>query len=315
MSKYKYAYMDHWTTDSPRGMTMPSISVEYMDRYIKQLAGIGFRGLDTFGFRLPTYAGLFGSLKNFEQFLQARGIEKITSIFHALVNVTKDKATHIPETHDAIFRECEFMVSQTDELQAVDNFVVMPSATHFEVEPVTDEKIKAMADLWNRVGRMTRQHRGMKTSCHLEFWGAIRTEEQIEKFFEWTDPEYVYFFLDGAQHQIAGVDPVQLYLKYHSRCSGIHLKDTHNIDTQGDYRKMPDPEIMAPTTKRWFWEVGTPGGLVNYPLLMKAIKEYGYDGWITVEHDKADFGGSNFAESTCVAMWTIQNVLDKILED
>ena len=62
--------------------------------------------------------------------------------------------------------------------------------------------IKVVADLWNRVGQLTLEH-GMKTTCHFEFWGAIRTREQLDTFFRYTDPELVYFFCDTAQHTIA----------------------------------------------------------------------------------------------------------------
>jgi len=306
--------MDHWLTGSPRGLTAPYISVDYMDRYIKQLAGLGFKGFDTFAFRLPIFIKLFGSVRKFEEFLQDRGMEKITGIFHAAPNATKDDAPHIRETHDKILDKLErYICTATDGTKGVESLIVMPSNTYYDVEPVTDEKIKIMAELWNRVGRMTKKY-GVKTTCHLEFWCAIRDEETIEKFFNWTDPEYVYYFCDGAQHKIAGVDPVKLYIKYHDRCNGIHLKDTHDVDTKGEYRMPPDPELMAPSVKRWFWEVGTPEGLVDYPLLMKALKEYNYSGWISVEHDKAEIGGGNYAESTCISMWYIKNVLAKILE-
>ena len=35
----------------------------------------------------------------------------------------------------------------------------------------------------------------------------------------------------------------------------------------------------------------------------------GYDGWLTVEHDKAELGGGSYAEATAVARWYIDNVL------
>ena len=35
----------------------------------------------------------------------------------------------------------------------------------------------------------------------------------------------------------------------------------------------------------------------------------GYDGWLTVEHDKAELGGGSYAEATAVAKWYIDNVL------
>jgi hypothetical protein len=53
-----------------------------------------------------------------------------------------------------------------------------------------------------------------------------------------------------------------------------------------------------------FYEMGTDGGLVDFPALMREIVRSGYDGWLTVEHDKAELGGGSYAEATAVAKWT-----------
>ena len=310
MPNIKWSYMDHWLMDSPRGLVEPNLGRTYMERYIKQLAALGFQGFDTFGFRLNHYGNMFGSTKRFQQFLQDYGIEKIVSIFHDYAYSTKSRAPHIRSTHDAIFDDCVQRIRACEGL-GVENFIVMPTSTYWQVEPVTDDKIKIVADLWNRVGKMTIEH-GIKTTCHHEFWCAIRSDEEIDKFYRWTDPAYVFYFCDTAQHKIAGNDPVRLYLKYRDRCSGFHFKDTHDVDIKGEYRLPPDAEMLAPSVERWFWEMGTSGGLVDFPLLMKAIKESSYRGWLTVEHDKASIGGGNYAESTCMAKWYVDNVLSKI---
>ncbi len=93
---------------------------------------------------------------------------------------------------------------------------------------------------------------------------------------------------------------------------GFHLKDTHHVDRTGDYRRRPDAEIMAPTTPRWFWEMGTADGLVDFPALFTAMKDLRFTGWVGVEHDKADLGGSNYPESTAISMWYARNVLGRI---
>jgi len=66
---------------------------------------------------------------------------------------------------------------------------------------------------------------------------------------------------------------------------------------------------MAPQVDRWFRKMGTDGGLVDFPALMREIVASGYDGWLTVEHDKAEPGGGSYAEATCVAKWYIDDVL------
>ena len=96
-----------------------------------------------------------------------------------------------------------------------------------------------------------------------------------------------------------------------SRVSGFHFKDTREVDTTQAYMNRPDAELMAPQTPRWFYEMGTEGGLVDFPRLMRALKEHEFAGWITVEHDKANIGG-DYAESTALSMWYAKRVLSEI---
>ena len=265
----KWSYMDHWVTETPQGPQPPSFNRAYMDRYIKQLSALGFTGFDTFFFYLPFYAGMYGGVPGFERFLQDNGFDKITGIFSAYPSATKYTAPHVRETHDRIVADCTNTLRMCEGLTGVENFIVMPTSTYYQTEPVTDDTIKVVADLWNRVGKLTLEQ-GMKTTCHFEFWGAIRTREQLDTFFRYTDPEYVHFFCDTAQHTIAGVDPIQLFRDYKDRCTGFHFKDTKNVDEHEAYRTPPDPELMAPQVTRWFYEMGE-GGLVDFPALMKEI--------------------------------------------
>jgi hypothetical protein len=84
---------------------------------------------------------------------------------------------------------------------------------------VTDEQIKVTADLWNRVGALS-HGRGIKTSCHFEFWGGI-ARASSSTVLRYTDPEVVYMIIDTAQHVIAGVDPVQLYRDHRNVAAGF----------------------------------------------------------------------------------------------
>jgi inosose dehydratase len=305
----RWAYMDHWRIDSPQGYVSQYSTVKRLDGFLKQIAALGFEAIETFDFHLGALTDLFGSLANARAFMQERGIDKVLSLFHAIMYNDRQSQPHVPATHDHIVSYAEHVVKSAAGL-GVENLIVMPAGQYHDVEPVTDERIRACADVWSRVGKMTLEY-GVKTCCHHEFYCGIHSAEQIRKFYEWSDPRYLYWYCDTAQHVIAGVDPVDLYLKLHDRCGGFHLKDTHHVDLVEDYRQRPESEVTASTTRRWFWEMGTEDGLVDFPALFAAMKEYRYRGWVSVEHDKADFGG-NYPESTAIAAWYIQNVLKKI---
>lgn len=301
----KWTYMDHWTMQSGRGLVTPQLGPAYLDRFYKQIAVLGFQGIDLFEFRAYALLQHFGSMKKAQRFAQDRGIERFVNVF----TVDAGELPHLPETHDLAVRQFEGKLKLFEDID-IDLFIVMPGARYWMVEPVTDDKIKIMAECWNRVGRMLAEH-GVKLACHHEFYCCLHTKEEIDKFYSWTDPRYVSLFIDTAQHVISGVDPTDLYIKHHERVSCFHFKDTHHVDHTDDYRTPPDPERCAATTPRWFWQLGTKMGLVEFPKLMEALKQYGYQGWISVEHDKADIGG-NYAEATATGKWYIDNVLSKI---
>lgn len=309
-AKLRWAYMDHWRIDTAQGPQSQYTSAQHFDGFLKQIAALGFEAIETFDFHLDVMRELFGSLEGCRSFMQDRGIERVLSLFHAVMYDERQSAPHVRATHQRIFDYAHHIMKTSVGL-GVENFIVMPAGLYYDVEPVTDDKIRACAEIWNRVGRMT-QDFGVRTCCHHEFFCGIRAREEIRKFYEWTDPRYVWWYCDTAQHVIAGIDPVALYEELHERCGGFHLKDTHHVDTSGDYRRRPDAEIMAPTTPRWFWEMGTPEGLVCFPALFAAMRDRGYRGWVGVEHDKADVGGGNYPESTAVAAWYIQHVLKGI---
>ena len=310
MDNIRYSYMDHWEMPSPQGLTKPNVRRTYMERYVKQIAALGFQGIDIFAFSIPIYSRMFGSFVKYEQFLQDCGIDKVSGLFHCYIGENKNLLPHEPAAHYRICNELEGMCAMA-EGTGVETFIVMPACSYYAVEPVTDDKIKHMADLWNRVGEMMLTKVGIRLSCHHEFWSGLRELDKIETFYKYTDPRYVFFFCDTAQHAISGVDPVALYNELADRTWGFHLKDTRNTDDKY-YRIAPDTELMVPDVPRWFFEAGSGKGLVDFPAIYRAIKENNYSGWISVEHDKAEIGGGSFAESTCVSKWYIENVLKKI---
>ena len=241
MNWTKWSYMDHWVTETPQGPQPPSFNRAYMDRYVKQLSALGFTGFDTFFFYLPMLRrDVRLACRASSGSCRTTASRRSPAIFSAYPSATKYTAPHVRETHDRIVADCTNTLRMCEGLTGVENFIVMPTSTYYQTEPVTDDTIKVVADLWNRVGKLTLEH-GMKTTCHFEFWGAIRTREQLDTFFRYTDPEYVYFFCDTAQHTIAGVDPVQMFRDYSDRCTGFHFKDTQNVDEHEAYRTPAGP--------------------------------------------------------------------------
>ncbi|RAX24417.1 sugar phosphate isomerase/epimerase [Actinomyces sp. Z5] len=305
--------MDHWRSESPHGQIDQWESRRTMDHFLKQVAAVGFDAIDVFDFRWHQIAGDYGSVSNYQEFVQQRSLERIVNIFHAADYDQRTYAPHIRETHDNILEDFRVTIDRWAEIE-LDNIVVMPATLYYDMEPVTEDKIKVAAELWNRVGALTADA-GVTLACHHEFFCGIRSRSELETFYSNTDPTLVKLFMDTAQHCIVGVDPVELYRAYADRVSGFHFKDTRHRDLVGDYRRRPDAEVMADTTERWFYEMGDEGGLVDFESLMRAIVKHGYWGYIGVEHDKADKLGGDYAESTAISRWYAKNVLERIASE
>jgi inosose dehydratase len=57
--------------------------------------------------------------------------------------------------------------------------------------------------------------------------------------------------------------------------------------------------------ERWFFELGTEGGLVDVPAFVGALREHDYPGWVVVESDH----GGNPAELAMLNSWYLQHEL------
>jgi inosose dehydratase len=71
----------------------------------------------------------------------------------------------------------------------------------------------------------------------------------------------------------------------------VHLKDTRYADDLGERRRPHAEAVMLQAggergVERWFYECGTPGGLVDFPSLLSALKADGYRGWLVFESEQ-----------------------------
>ena len=83
MSKHKWSLHGALARAVAPGPDYQYASMHEMDRFVRQIAAVGFKGLDMFDFNLNHVVEMFGSLPAFEAFLQERGIERLVGIFHA----------------------------------------------------------------------------------------------------------------------------------------------------------------------------------------------------------------------------------------
>jgi inosose dehydratase len=125
----------------------------------------------------------------------------------------------------------------------------------------------------------------------------------------------VGFTLDTAELTIAGIDVVKFYEKHHDRVDHVHFKDAITTDTLDEYQDL-NAEIeywpqhlcaagIKQGIERWYYEMGTPGGLVDFPALVASMTAHAYDGWAVVESDQSPHP----EESVMLNGWYLKRVL------
>ena len=256
----------------------------------------------------------YGSVRHFLGTMNSYGVKQIVSFFYnpgspSIEASHNGKSPVNPNDHEAILETARPFGQFLHDVQGL-FFVVKAMPAYTAVAPVTEEKIRTAAECWNKVGKMMKEY-GVQTAMHIDCLSAIHSMEDIDKILQFTDPDLVGLVIDTAELTIAGNNPAQVYEKHHARVKLFHFKDAHDVDSLGEYKGKDAGSLMSAGGQReigrWFWEMGRPGGLVDFPGLVKSLKGHNYDGWIIVESDQSP----NPYESAMLNNWYIKHVLSK----
>lgn len=317
MSEIKWGYaMNQWNRIVRRNQ---------QERAFKVLSVCGFRGVEL-EIDSGRYAALgrpeitelnYGSVKSFADILKSWGIDQVVSYFYdperpSIEEGSPGRCSSNPSDHEGIVESARTFAEFLNGVKG-SCLVVKAMGSYWKEAPVTQDKIRNAAECWNKVGKMTGEY-GINTSMHIDFLSSLHSMDDVDKMMKFTDPELVSLTIDTAEMTIAGIDPVELYEKYHDRVNHFHFKDTHKVDKYDEYRE-ENAEIHLldgggkQGVERWFWEMGTPEGLVDFPSLIKSMKKHDYKGWVIVESDQTP----NPAESTMLNNWYIKKVLSNIM--
>jgi len=285
---------------------------------LKIVSVCGFRGVEMTSDALggpSQIESTFGSVHNFADFLHSCGIDCVCSFFGSSGGPGGGfgglpGASGGGSPANAQERTIEAMRPIAAFLHDLGGscLVVRPMGSYVQEAPVTEAKIRNAAELWTKVGMMTKQY-GIQTAMHIDFGCAIHEMADIDKLLELSDPNFVGLALDTAELAIAGIDPIVLYEKHHTRVKHFHFKDALVADTLGEYKT--DGSLLTTggsrEIERWFYEMGTPKGMVNFPALMKSINQHNYEGWIVAESDQSP----HVEESAMLNGWYVKQVLSR----
>jgi inosose dehydratase len=144
------------------------------------------------------------------------------------------------------------------------------------------------ADQWHtytagaeKVACAVRDETGLRTVFHHHCAGFVETPAEVQTFLDLTDPDLLGLCFDTGHYRFGGGDPVAGLRRHTGRIWHVHFKDCQ-------------PEIAARSRQeRWdylkalhhgvFCELGK--GDVDFPAVLAALHEIGYEGWIVVEQD------------------------------
>jgi inosose dehydratase len=140
---------------------------------------------------------------------------------------------------------------------------------------------KTFAEGANLVAGEVKARTGLRTVFHHHCAGYVETPDEIDTLLKLTDPDLVGLVLDMGHYMFGGGDPLKALKKHRERIWHIHFKDCHpglaaKSRTEGlDYFKSVGSGV--------FCELGK--GAVDFPSIVKELREQKYSGWIVVEQD------------------------------
>lgn len=156
----------------------------------------------------------------------------------------------------------------------------------------SDDDLHRIADTINEIGRQTAAF-GIRIAPHPHIWGPVERPEEIRRLLALTDPDTVSLTLDTAHVNLGGGDPMEFIATHYDRICAIHWKDTKPA-----YRGFtgPTPTQAMHREEILYKDLGAGG--VDLPAFWGAMRERGYDYWVTLDLDppRASEGEGTVAE-------------------
>jgi inosose dehydratase len=147
------------------------------------------------------------------------------------------------------------------------NVIIGPPGVKAEVD--RNQLIKQQAPLLNEIGQRA-QDQGLQIGLHPHLNTLVETPAEIDLAMATTDPRYVHFSADTGHIHLAGGDVPAILRKYKTRLNYFHFKDGVRPFVRPDFK----PNLR---------ELGR--GEVDFPKVMKLLKEIRFTGWINIEQD------------------------------
>jgi len=147
-------------------------------------------------------------------------------------------------------------------------------------DSMSDAEFTQLTETLNRAGEAALAE-GVRLCYHNHCASVIETRDEIERMLSLVDRGLVFLGPDTGHMAWGGTDVVDFFREHVDSILTVHLKDI-------------DPSVMAEgRQKEWdygvcrehgiYTELGR--GFVDFPGMMKVLKDANYDGWLLAETD------------------------------
>jgi inosose dehydratase len=250
---------------------------------LDELAETGYTG---------TELGDWGYMPTSPVRLKAELEERALVMLGAFVPVAlKDPASHAPGLATAL-KTAHLLAAVASEpkpyLVLADNNGTVPARTQ-NAGRVTPElgldaaERQIFAEGANEIGRTVLAETGLQTVLHHHCAGYVETPDEIDKFLELTDPDAIGLVFDtghfayGAGH----FDVVQSMERFKHRIRYVHLKDCQ--PEVACHARAGGWDYFGALRHGVFCELGKGG--VDFPAVLRWLKQENYKGYVLVEQD------------------------------
>lgn len=148
---------------------------------------------------------------------------------------------------------------------------------------LTAEEWETFADGANRVARAVHSSTGLRTVFHHHCAGYVETPDEIARFLDMTDPEALGLVFDTG-HYVYGsgdMDVIKGLDRFKDRIWYIHFKDCDpNVAKRA---RSEGWDYFQALRHGVFCELGK--GCVDFPAVLRWLKNIGYSGYTLVEQD------------------------------
>lgn len=245
------------------GITWP-FTPEGARRAMEELAPLGYRSVELFGFVLDAYPGGVAAVRSD---LDRTGLRLSAAYCSApLID---------PATHDADLAAMRRWAGMVRELGGE---VVVVGASPRRKASYTPDEYRSLSRTLEEIGAICLDA-GVIAAFHPHTGTPVETRAEIDQVMGQADPARVFFAPDTGQIAKGGGDPVEVVRTYRDRVRHVHLKDyvggATRLDAKGE----------GPDRTGYLDYTPLGQGTVDLGSVVRELESAGYGGWWMVELD------------------------------